>query len=70
MALSRRAKGLDAWLLAIPICSVVRAQRYEEMLFDLRQKDVKTKSEQVKAEGEYSRSDLGGFQIRSMLSNN
>lgn len=27
MALSKRAKGLDAWLLAIPICAVVRAQR-------------------------------------------
>lgn len=27
MTLSKRAKGLDAWLLAIPTCGVVGAQR-------------------------------------------
>lgn len=25
MALSKRVKGLDAWLLTIPVCDVVRA---------------------------------------------
>lgn len=42
----------------------------EEVLFDLQQKGVKTKGEQVKAEREYGRSDLGGFKILSVLSNN
>lgn len=27
MVLSKRAKGLDAWELAIPVCAVVKAQR-------------------------------------------
>lgn len=42
----------------------------EEMFFDLWQKDVKTKWEQVKAERQYGKSNLGGFKILSMLSNN
>lgn len=27
MVLSEKAKGLDAWLLAIPVCAVVKAKR-------------------------------------------
>lgn len=42
----------------------------EEVLFELWQKDVKTKWEQVKAEREYGRNDLSGLKILSMLSNN
>lgn len=41
----------------------------EEVLFDLWQKDVKTKWEQVKAEREYGRSNLSSFEMLPMLSN-
>lgn len=69
MVLSKRAKGLDAWLLAILVCPV-KLWGVEEVLFNLWWKDVKAKWEKVKAEGGNGRSDLNSFKTLYMLSNN